>query len=124
MFMKALYGACLGLVAFTLFFLGPTSLTLFAVCIGLIGFTLYGPDALMSGAAAMDVGSKRKAVLAAGIINGMGSVGAVVQELFLGQLLEGGSVGPVFAALVVSATLAAACLAGLLVRNRLGRASL
>ncbi len=41
----------------------------------LIGFLTFGPDSLMSGAAAMDMGSKRGAATVAGIINGMGSSG-------------------------------------------------
>ncbi|MBT3222840.1 MAG: MFS transporter, partial [Proteobacteria bacterium] len=64
------------------------NLVLFAVSMGLVGFTLYGPDSLMTGAGAMDVGSKRSAVMAAGIINGMGSVGSVAQEQIFGYLLD------------------------------------
>ncbi|MBL7189446.1 MAG: MFS transporter, partial [Phycisphaerae bacterium] len=49
-----------------------------AIGISLIGFFTYGPDALMSGAAAIDTGSPRAAGLAAGIINGVGSLGQMV----------------------------------------------
>jgi len=119
LFILAMAGACV-----MLYTLGPASLVLFAVSIGLVGFTLYGPDSLMSGAGAIDVGSLRGAALAAGIINGMGAIGAVVQELLLGKLLDTGGAGPVFATLVGSALLAAAALAVVLVRNRLGRADL
>ena len=59
--------------------LGQVTMTLFALSIALVGFTLYGPDALMTGAAAQDIGGRGTA-LAAGIINGLGSVGAVVQS--------------------------------------------
>ncbi len=44
-----------------------------------IGFLLFGPDALISGAAAQDVGGADTAASAAGIINGMGSIGAILQ---------------------------------------------
>ena len=46
--------------------------------ISLMGFFTYGPDSLMSGAAAMDVGSQKAAGLAAGIINGCGSLGQML----------------------------------------------
>jgi sugar phosphate permease len=49
-----------------------------AIGISLIGFFTYGPDALMSGAAAIDTGSPKAAGLAAGIINGVGSFGQMV----------------------------------------------
>jgi sugar phosphate permease len=115
-------GMALSCVA--LYLVGPTSLVMFGLCIGLIGFTLYGPDAIMTSAGAIDVGSKRKATLAAGIINGMGSVGAMVQELVLGRILGDGDVAGVFATLLVSAVLAAACLGVLLIRNRQGHADM
>lgn len=49
----------------------------------LIGLTLYGPDSMISGAAAVDFG-KGTAATASGFVNGCGSVGAV-----LGGLLPG-----------------------------------
>ena len=100
---------------------GTTSLTWFGISIGLIGFSLYGPDALMSGAAAIDVGDRRTATMAAGIINGMGSVGSVVQELVLGEVLKGkDAVGATFGVLLASSVLAAMCLGVLVARTRAG----
>ncbi|SNS56967.1 MFS transporter [Pseudomonas segetis] len=49
----------------------------------MMGLTLYGPDSMISGAAAIDFG-KETAGTAAGFVNGCGSVGAV-----LGGLLPG-----------------------------------
>ncbi len=46
-----------------------------AIGIALIGFMTFGPDTLMTGAAAQDVGSKHGAATAAGFINGIGSIG-------------------------------------------------
>lgn len=46
----------------------------------LVGFLLFGPDALVSGAAAQDAGGPRAAAVAAGFINGTGSIGGVLQE--------------------------------------------
>jgi MFS transporter, OPA family, sugar phosphate sensor protein UhpC len=45
----------------------------------LIGFLLFGPDALVSSVAAQDLGGPAAAGTAAGFINGVGSVGAVLQ---------------------------------------------
>ena len=50
----------------------------------IIGITLYGPDALICGAAAVDFGTLRGAGTATGVVNGIGSIGAV-----LGGLLPG-----------------------------------
>ena len=49
-----------------------------AIGISLIGFFTYGPDALMSGAAAIDAGSPKAAGLASGFINGVGSLGQML----------------------------------------------
>jgi sugar phosphate permease len=45
----------------------------------LIGFCLFGPDALVSGAVAQDLGGPLAAATAAGAINGIGSIGSVFQ---------------------------------------------
>lgn len=105
----------------TLYLTLGLGITAFAVGISLIGFTLFGPDTLMSGAAAVDVGSRRTAVAATGIINGMGSAGSVVQELVFGALLARGGTQLAFGTLVGSSGLAAAALAVLLVRGRMGK---
>ncbi len=106
-----------------LFTAGAGSASAFAVCIGLVGFALYGPDALLTGAGAIDIGKGRGAVRAAGIISGLGSAGSVVQELMIGKSYEqtGGSIGPILAMLLGSAVLSAACVAVILLRNRLGQ---
>jgi sugar phosphate permease len=49
-----------------------------------MGLTLYGPDSMISGAAAIDFGTAKAGATAAGFVNGCGSVGAV-----LGGLLPG-----------------------------------
>jgi sugar phosphate permease len=46
----------------------------------LVGALLFGPDSLLSGAAAQDAGGKYAAGMAAGMVNGIGSVGAILQE--------------------------------------------
>jgi OPA family glycerol-3-phosphate transporter-like MFS transporter len=116
--MLALVASCVFLYG-----VGRFSLPVFAICLGLVGFTLYGPDALMTGAGAMDIGSRRGATLAAGIINGMGSIGAVVQELAIGRLFSQGeaSLGTVFFLILAAAVLATLVLGVVGLRNRLGR---
>ncbi len=106
-----------------LFVVGLSSTTSFAICIGLVGFTLFGPDALLTGAGAMDIGSRRAAVRAAGIINGMGSCGSVVQELVVGRVYDAkaGALGPVLAMLLGAALLACVCIGIVVGRNRAGR---
>jgi sugar phosphate permease len=44
-----------------------------------IGFLLVGPDSLLSGAAAQEAGGPAAAALAAGFVNGVGSIGALLQ---------------------------------------------
>jgi len=43
----------------------------------LVGFLIYGPDSLVSATAAVDFGTRKGASTASGIINGMGSIGAI-----------------------------------------------
>jgi OPA family sugar phosphate sensor protein UhpC-like MFS transporter len=94
----------------------------FVVGLSLVGFTLYGPDTLISGTAAIEVGDRRTAVLAAALINGMGSVGSIVQELVLGRLLGKDDLQGVFVVLFTSATAAMAMLAGVYLRHHRRRA--
>lgn len=104
---------------------GTGSSTAFVICLLLIGFTLYGPDALMTGAGAMDIGSRRGAVLAAGIISGLGSFGPVVQEYVIGRMYDqkGGDLAPIFLMLLCSAGLSTAALVVMVIRGRQGKAT-
>jgi len=117
-----------GMMAATalLHFVGGTSLVFFAVCLGLIGFMLFGPDSLLTGAGAIEVGNPRLAVACAGIINGMGSMGSVVQELVIGRVLDASpdATGAVFQLLWGASLLSVAALAVMLVRVRQGKADL
>ena len=117
-----LFMALLVLACTALYTVGQSGVVLFAVCMGVIGFSLYGPDALMTGAGAIDVASPRGATLAAGLINGMGSVGPIVQELVLGRLLDSHGVGAVFGVLLAAAIGGICALGVLLLRNRRGLA--
>jgi OPA family sugar phosphate sensor protein UhpC-like MFS transporter len=100
---------------------GDTSATVFTVLLGGVGFFLLGPDALLSGAGAMDVGSRKVAVRATGIICGFGALGPIVQEVIIPRVYDQktAGLGPVFVILLVAAGLGAAFCAALAVRNRI-----
>jgi OPA family sugar phosphate sensor protein UhpC-like MFS transporter len=71
---------CLFLLAAMLFAMDklPPSKLVLGGCLFLIGLFLFAPDSLVSGTAAVDFGTKKGAATAAGIINGSGSLGAVI----------------------------------------------
>jgi len=60
-----------------------------AALFGVVGFMLYGPDTLLCGAASIQVAGEANAVAVAGLVNGMGSLGAVLQEQVIGWLVRG-----------------------------------
>jgi sugar phosphate permease len=51
--------------------------------LALIGALLYGPDSILCGAAAMDAGGPRAAAMATGFVNGIGSIGPILQGLLI-----------------------------------------
>jgi sugar phosphate permease len=92
---------CGCLVATTaMWMVGLTSPVLFVLLLGLIGFMAMGPDSLLAGASAMDVGSRRQAAVAAGVINGLGSIGPILQEPAIGWLKQNKGLDAVFGLLV------------------------
>jgi sugar phosphate permease len=109
-----------------LWFLGSEALFAFGITYSSVGFMLYGPDSLLTGAGAIDVGSRKYAIAAAGIINGMGSCGSVVQELVVGKLYDKdpSRLGPILLTLVLSASVATALMVMLAVRARRGLCNL
>ena len=94
---------------------GLTSPVLFVLLLGLIGFMAMGPDSLLAGASAMDVGSRRQAAVAAGVINGLGSIGPILQEPAIGWLKQNKGLDAVFGLLVAIVFLTAIA-TGLLAR--------
>ncbi len=103
--------------------LGSANVLVFGALLGLVGFTLYGPDALLTSAGAIDIGSRRSATLVAAIISGFGSLGAVVQELVIARAYDAkhGAIGPLFLLLFGSAAAASVCCALLWLRDRRGQ---
>ena len=79
-------GMVVGFVFLT--FVGVRSIWLFGVGLSICGFMLMGPDSLLSGTGAIDVGGRKGAVVAAGIINGLGSIGPIFQEEIIGMVLD------------------------------------
>jgi OPA family sugar phosphate sensor protein UhpC-like MFS transporter len=71
---------CLLLLSAILYFLDdlPANRWMLGTSLFLIGLLTYAPDSLVSGTAAVDFGTKRGASTASGLINGCGSVGAIV----------------------------------------------
>ncbi len=119
----------LGLMALSfgaMYLWGTASVAAFAVSLGFCGFMLYGPDSLVSGVGAIDVGSVRGALVAAGIINGMGSVGPIFQEQIIGWMYEasGGQLLPILFLFVGVAVAGVGLMAVLYLRTRRGSSNL
>ncbi len=106
--------------------MGSTSLFFFTISMAMAGFMLYGPDSLISGVGAIDVGTKKGALVAAGIINGTGSIGPVFQEEIIGWLYQkyNGSLIPIFILLMVVALATAFVTFLLWIRSKKGKANL
>ncbi len=62
-----------------------------ALSFGLVGFMLYGPDTLLCGAASVQVAGEQNAVAVAALVNGIGSIGPVIQEEVIGWMMGGKS---------------------------------
>jgi len=113
--MLAMTGCAVLLVLF-----GGVSSVVFTILLGAAGLTLYGPDSLLTGAGAMDIGNKRSATFVAAMISAFGSLGAVVQELVIARSYDAthGELGPVFVFLFGSSALATTFCAALAWRDR------
>jgi len=98
-----------------------TSVVVFVILLGAVGFTLYGPDALLTGAGAMDIGGRRHATFATAMISTFGSIGAAFQEIVISRAYKPeNGLGPIFAMLFGSAALGTLFCAALVIRNRRG----
>jgi OPA family glycerol-3-phosphate transporter-like MFS transporter len=95
----------------------------FVVLLATIGFFAYGPDALLTGAGAMDIGGRRAATFAAAVISGFGSMGSIVQELVIARVYDPktDNLSVVFLLLLGSAACATGFCVALVWRNRSGR---
>ena len=100
----------LAIVLFLQPYLSPLGIIPTIISIGLIGFFTYGPDSLMSGAAAMDMGKTHGAALAAGLINGIGSVGQLLSPFAVAYVSQKYGWNALFQLFVVVTLIAAGLL--------------
>ena len=59
-----------------------------AALLATVGFLLFGPDSLLSGTMAQDLGGRAATGRVAGIINGMGSIGAIFSPVLVAQFAK------------------------------------
>jgi sugar phosphate permease len=76
----------------------------------MVGMLLFGPDALLSGVAAQDLGGASASGTAAGLVNGMGSVGALCQGLVTVSVEQAFGWNALFYVLFGTALIGAVCL--------------
>jgi sugar phosphate permease len=89
--------------------LGSTSVVANVSLLALVGAALFGPDSLICGAAAQDIGGRYAAATATGFVNGMGSLGAILEGLavpWIAQRLGWDALFPVLVVLAVCAAVA------------------
>jgi len=100
---------CLFLLAAMLFVLNrlPANGTVLGISLFVIGFLVYAPDSMVAGTAALDFGTKRGASTASGLINGWGSVGAILGGTLPGFFQERGGWHGVFTVLAIAVLVAA-----------------
>jgi sugar phosphate permease len=85
----------------------PMGMAVNFAAMALVGFFLFGPDALISGVAAQDLGGSLAAGTIAGFINGCGSIGAVAQGALVAGVSKRFGWNGVFQALMLLAAASA-----------------
>lgn len=104
----ALYGLPVLTVALWLYqIFGATSVTVNILLMALVGFALFGPDSILVGATAQDIGGRKAAASAAGIVNGIGSVGAILGGIGPAWISDRWGWDAVFSVFIVMSILAA-----------------
>lgn len=80
----------LGMIAgyLAVIYLGTTPIAA-AMWFGVVGFMVYGPDTMLCGVASVVVAGEMNSVAVAGVVNGIGSIGPIVQEEVIGYLMRG-----------------------------------
>lgn len=68
--------------------LGGIGMVINAALLAAVGFLLFGPDSLLSGTMAQDLGGRAATGRVAGIINGMGSIGAIFSPVLVAQFTK------------------------------------
>jgi sugar phosphate permease len=112
---------CMSVMTLMLVLFGNVSVLVFCLLLGGVGFFLYGPDALLSGAGAMDVGNRKTALFATATIAMFGALGPVVQEVVVPRVYNPKDLSLIFTFLFVSAVMGSLFCALLVWRNRDGK---
>jgi sugar phosphate permease len=107
-------------MALLLVLFGDRGVGVFSLLLGAVGFFLYGPDALLSGAGAMDIGSRKTALFATATIAMFGALGPIVQEVVVPRVYDPKDLGLIFTMLFLSAIAGSLFCALLVWRNRRG----
>jgi OPA family sugar phosphate sensor protein UhpC-like MFS transporter len=76
-----------------------------------IGFFMFGPDSIISATAAMDFGTRKGAATAAGIINGVGSIGGILGGFLPGVITTEENWTPLFWVFIIGLLVSATILA-------------
>jgi len=85
----------------------PSTRWVLGLSLFLLGFLAYAPDAMIAGVAVVDFGAKKGASTATGLVNGFGSIGAMVGGVTPGLLQESWGWQRVFTCLAIAAFVAA-----------------
>jgi len=102
LFLVTLVFALVGYVRFA-----QAGFLLQALLLAVVGALLFGPDALLSGAVAQDAGGVHAPAMATGFVNGVGSVGALLQGLLVPALAARFGWSALFPVFIVFAACAA-----------------
>lgn len=114
-----LFGLVLACGAYVLW--GASGKLANVVLLAFIGATLFGPDSILCGAAAMDAGGPRAASMATGFVNGIGSIGPILQGLLVPPLAKHYGWQALFPTLVGLALCAALVLVPTFIRRSRGQ---
>lgn len=100
---------CLVLLSLLLVFLHhvPATRWTLGACLFLLGFLAYPPDAMIAGVAVVDFGAKKGASTATGLVNGLGSIGALLGGVIPGLMEKAWGWQWIFTSLAIAALLAA-----------------
>jgi sugar phosphate permease len=116
--LAALWIALLVPVLFVYSRVGAGSVAVDLVVLALLGALVFGPDSLLSGAAAQDLGGAAAPAMAVGFVNGLGSCGSVLQGIVIPPLASRFGWSAMFPALALFALGAVAALIPVLGRGR------
>ena len=94
------------LVLLALPIVATKSLLLGALLLVAVGLLVYGPFSLLSGVIAIETGGARQAATAAGVIDGVGYLGAILAGYGFGKVLDLGGYGLGFRVLAVITAIA------------------